>query len=206
MTYYSPVGGSAGFGGLGYHSLGAGFPIREEAPGMEAVQRQLQRLGYLRPGTGVFGADGVFGPRTATALAAAAAYVDWTGDAYTPTDADRMRSGTVTVPDDLVRRLAAARPNPSAPHASEPTPETGAPVDPESTTVGPHLDPKSDSSAGKSGTSWVPYVVAGGGVLVLAGIIAVAASGKKKPTGKSGKRKRLGRSGSVGAEGAHDRG
>ena len=150
MSYFSPVGGSAGFGGFGYAGLGADFPVREEDSDMQSLQQQLQRLGYLQAGAGIFGADGKFGPRTATALRGAASYVGWTGAVYTPTNADRLQSGTVSIPDDLIRRIEAGRPNPQAPHYAAPQrPEEGGLVEPGATTIGPALDPKIDIATGR---------------------------------------------------------
>jgi hypothetical protein len=187
MTYISGFGGplAVAGAGLGYHSLSGTFPIRQEASGMRDLQQQLQRLGYLQGGAGVYGADGKFGPRTATALRGAASYVGWTGAAYSPSNAGEMRSGEVTVPDDLIDRIRAARPNPSAPYANGGPPVApDAPVAPEpAVTIGPHLDPDTPASS-ESDSSWVLPVAIAGGVLVVGGAIAWQ-MGKRKPRRRS---------------------
>lgn len=198
MSYLSGFGGAAALGaGIGYYGLSGTFPIRQQDSSMRGIQEQLQRLGYLQPGTGVYGADGKFGPRTATALRGAAAYVGWTGAAYTPANAGELTSGSVTVPDDLVDRLRAARPNPSAPYAGggAPAPADAA-VEPSPerhviTTIGPEMDKL--PSGGGSKSSWLVPAAIAGGVLLLGGVVAWRAG--KKPGGARTERppKRLSR-------------
>jgi hypothetical protein len=190
MSYVSDIGGAAAFvGGLGYHGLSGSFPIREEASGMVTIQRELQRLGYLQSGGGAYGADGKFGPRTATALRGAAGHVGWTSAPYTPTNAGEIRSGEVTIPDDLIDRLRSASPNPSAPFAGGGAPvEADAPVDPQpdGATVGPSLDPETASN-GSGDTEWILPAAIAGGVLVVGGVVAWQ-MGKKKPQARTRRR------------------
>lgn len=189
MSYYSTIGGSAGFGGFGYYGLGDSHPIRQFDDGMQALQRELQRLGYLAAGGGVYGADGKFGPRTATALRGAARYVGWTDAAYSPSDAGEKRSGTVTVPEDLVDRLRAASPDPNAPHSGNvPTPPT-APAEPDLTTIGPHLDPEPEPRE-ENGTGWVPAAIIGAAVLGVGGVIGYSMYGRKKRPKRNRRRRR----------------
>jgi peptidoglycan hydrolase-like protein with peptidoglycan-binding domain len=177
VSYYSTVGGSSSFAGAGYHALSGALPIRRRSSEVRALQQELQRLGYLQEGSGVQGADGIFGPRTAAALAGAAQYVGWTGAPYSPPDAGDRRSGTVSVPDDLIDRLRGAPPNPHAPFSDgDPSTAIDAPVDPSPqqprVTIGPSLDPpQARHGNGTQGSGadrkWVLPTVAG--VLILAG-------------------------------------
>lgn len=189
MSYYSAVGGSAGFSGFGYIGLSGTFPIREPDASMRDLQRELQRLGYLQPGSGVYGADGEFGPRTATALRGAARYVGWTDAPYSPSDAGEKRRGEVTVPEDLIDRIKAASPNPDAPFADGGSVEPEGPVEPEpSLVIGPHLDP--ESTPREEGSNWVPAALLGGGVLLVGGVIAYSMYKKKPKKPKPNRRRR----------------
>lgn len=179
MSYYSNMGGAPAFGGFGYFGLSGSYPIRQESANMRSLQEELQRLGYLAPGAGVYGADGKFGPRTATALQGAARYVGWTSAPYTPSNAGELRSGNVTVPDDLIDRLRAARPDPNAPHASGQPVAPDAPVEP-ALTIGPHLDPETVAQPSRAGTGWVPAAVIGGGVLAVGALIGYSMYGRSK--------------------------
>lgn len=196
MSYYSSVGGSAGFGGAGYYSLSGTYPIRETAAGVRDVQRELQRLGYLQAGSGVYGADGKFGPRTATALRGAAGYVGWRDAPYTPTNAGELREGSVQIPDDLVERLRSAAPNPRAPFASgQAEVPADAPVEPDtsdgSITIGPHLDPTEEVLASRAeGENWVPPLVIGAAVLGTGALIAYALYERKKAPKRNRRRRR----------------
>ena len=116
MSYDNAPGGLP-LVGLGLGGLGDIYPIGDRSDGIRVVQVQLQRLGYLQPGSGAYGADGFFGPRTATALRGAAGYVEWTDAPYTPAAAAEMRSGDVTIPQALIERLRHASPDASAPYA-----------------------------------------------------------------------------------------
>lgn len=180
MSYLSTVGGGASFGGFGYYGLSGTYPVQQESEGVQELQRELQRLGYLQRGTGVYGADGRFGPRTATALRSAARYVGWTDAPYSPSNAGEMRSGNVTIPDDLMDRLRAARPDPDAPHAGggEPRP-ADAPVDPDISRGAAPPAPATREEA--SGRGWVPSAVIGGGVLAIGLLIAYSMYSQKKP-------------------------
>lgn len=181
MSYYSMMGGAPAFGGFGYFGLSGTYPIRQQNADMASLQEELQRLGYLAPGAGVYGADGKFGPRTATALQGAARYVGWASAPYSPGNAGELRSGSVTVPDDLIERLRAARPDPNAPHASGQQPVApDAPVEP-NLTIGPHLDPEVVAQPSSAGTGWVPAAVIGGGVLAVGALVAYSMYGRKRP-------------------------
>lgn len=191
MSYESGFGGLASFhGGFGYYGLSGIYPIRQPDAGMRDLQQQLQRLGYLQQGGGIYGADGKFGPRTANALRSAAAYVGWTGAAYSPSDAAEKRSGTVTVPDDLLQRLRSASPNPNAPFASgDPVPAPDAPAEPdeERRVIGPHLDPK-PAAAGRSDDKWIIAAVAGAAILGVGGIIAYRMRTQRRPVAANRRR------------------
>lgn len=95
-------------------ALGAVFPIGPTDAGIRELQRQLVRLGYLQNNNGPFGSDGFWGPRMALALRQAAAYVEWTEDPYMPANADSLRRGQVTIPDELIAKIRAAEPDPNA--------------------------------------------------------------------------------------------
>jgi hypothetical protein len=183
VSYLSRTGGSSSFGGFGYHSLGADYPIRRNSESTLSLQRQLVRLQFLQPDESRFGADAVWGPQTAGSLVHAARYVGWTGAVYSPPDADRLRTGTVTVSDDLITRLRSAQPAPTGtPGAVAPSrsPEAGASVDP-GTTIGPRLATPAANVVRTTG--WVPSAVIGGSVLLLGGFIAWSMR-KKKPSRK----------------------
>lgn len=117
MSYDNTFGGHS-LAPLRYQGMGGVYALGLRSDGMAELQRELQRLGYLMPGSGPYGADGRFGPRTATALRGAARYVGWTQDAYSPSGAAEAHSGEVTVPDALLNRLRSASPDPSAPYES----------------------------------------------------------------------------------------
>ena len=172
---------------MAYEALGATLAIRQRDEDTASLQHELQRLGFLVEGTGRFGADGIWGERTAGALRAAARYVRWGEPPYSPPDADRMRRGTVTVPDDLIARLREARPAPSGTPGAL-TPSVTDAVEPSrSTFIGPKLDPAGPPDA--SDTNWVPVLV-GGGVLLFGGILAVTMMQKKKRRAVAANRRR----------------
>jgi len=178
MSYLSPMGGSAGFGGFGYYGLGADYPIMRRNDGTLALQRELVRLRFLQPDESRFGADGIWGAQTAGSLLHAARYVGWTGAAFSPANADRLRSGTAEVSDDLLARLRAAQPAPAGTPGAVPAPATprgGAAVDPASDriVIGPHLDPPpSTADSGSNGEGWILPAAIGGAVILVGGLIA----------------------------------
>lgn len=169
MSYVSSTGGLGSYGGLGYYGLGATLTINWSAgnTGVRDLQQELQRLRFLEPGGGEFGADGKWGPRTESAIRAAARYVGWEGDAYTAHYGSTQKTGTVDVPDDLIERLRAASPPPAG------TPGTIGPSDALAPTAlvepGPEepLVTRPSGEAAKGG--WVPAAVIGGVVLVIGG-------------------------------------
>lgn len=191
MSYYSTGGGAAGFGGFGYHSLAGEYPVQRANSDMRDLQQELQRLGYLQSGAGVYGADGKFGPRTATALRGVARYVGWSDAAYSPANAGELSSGTVTIPDDLIERIRAARPDPNGPHA-----RGGAPV-PADAPVEPVPDspplPSPEPETERSGTGWVPAAVIGGGVIAAGVMIAYSMRDGKKRRPRRNRRRRTSR-------------
>jgi hypothetical protein len=183
MSYLSPMGGSAGFGGFGYHSLGADYPIMRRNADTLALQGELVRLRFLQPDESRFGADGIWGAQTAGSLLHAARYVGWTGAAFSPANADRLRSGTAEVSDDLLARLRAAHPAPAGTPGAVPAPATpggGAAVDPASDriVIGPHMDPP-PSTEEANGQGWILPAAIGGAVILVGGLIAWQ---MKKPT------------------------
>lgn len=186
MSYFSLMGGSAGFGGFGYHSLGADYPIHRRSSSTQELQRELVRLRFLQPDETRFGVDGIWGSHTAGAVLHAARYVGWTGAPFTPSNADQLRSGTATVPDDLLTRLRAAQPappgTPGAVSDTPATPENGAPAEPgpESTSIGPHLD-RPLPEPQENGQGWIPAAVIGGGVLLVGGLVWWQMARKPKP-------------------------
>lgn len=188
MSYETLAGGGI-FGGFGYEGLSGTFPVQSENEGIREVQQELQRLGYMPAGQTIYGADGRFGPRTATALRAAARYVGWTDAPYTPSNAAELRSGSVDIPEDLISRLKSAVPNPNAPHGDG-SPEPAAPS--------PSTSSSSSSNAlllqseGRSGgTGWLPAAIMGGGALLVGGWFIYAQRKKKKP--KRNRRRRTSR-------------
>ena len=187
MSYETSYGGRAAFGGFGYEGLSGTYPVQSVSPGIREVQEELQRLGYMRSGTGIYGADGRFGPRTAASLRTAARYVGWTEDAYTPSDAAERRSGEVTIPDDLIERLKSAVPNPRAPHAGGSDASDDVPAELPTTT------PTLTTSAPRdgSGTGWVPAAIIGAGVLAVGGYLIYAQ--RKKPKRNRRRRRRTSR-------------
>lgn len=186
MSYASDMGGLGTFGGFGYFGLGAEYQIGSRVTAVQSLQRELQRLHFLASGSGRSGADGYWGPRTATALAAAARYVGFTGAPYTPESGDVARPppSSVTVPEDLLTRLRSASPAP----AGTPGAVVGAPVDatapvepqPEAVVIGPSLDPAPSEGNGDGRSGWIPAAAIGGAVLLLGGLIAWQMSPKKK--------------------------
>lgn len=142
-------------------SLGAVFPVGPVDDGIRALQRELVRLGYLQNNTGPFGADGFWGPRMALALRQAAAYVGWTEDPYLPANADSLRRGEVTIPDELIARIRAAAPDPNAVAAGTTPATTPAPTPPPSA-------PARGLSAG-----WIAGLGIGAVLLTLGAIVAM---------------------------------
>lgn len=145
-------------------SLGAVFPVGPVDDGIRALQRELVRLGYLQNNTGPFGADGFWGPRMALALRQAAAYVGWTEDPYLPANADSLRRGEVTIPDELIARIRAAAPDPNAVAAGTTPATTPAPTPPPSAPSAP--------SRGLS-AGWIAGLGIGAVMLTLGAIIAM---------------------------------
>lgn len=175
---------------MAYYGLGADLTIRQRDSDTAALQHELQRLGFLVEGTGRFGADGIWGERTAGALRAAARYVRWTQAPYSPPDADRLRSGTVRVPDDLISRLRSARPAPSGTPGAV-APDDDAPVEPPRRTIGPHLDPAEPPPEGGNGDiNWWPAALVGGGLLAIGGILAVTMKKKRRVALAANRRRR----------------
>lgn len=184
MSYATNMGGLGTYGGFGYHGLGAEYRIGTQLTAVQTLQRELQRLNFLAAGSGRAGADGYWGPRTATALAAAARYVGYAGAPYTPESADVSRPppAAVTVPDDLVTRLRSASPAPpGTPGAVVGAPiEATAPVEPAPEELpAPPLTTTAPEEAG-GGAGWLPAAVIGGGVLAVGLLIAYRMSPKKR--------------------------
>jgi len=169
---------------MGYYGLGADYRIGARVTAVQTLQRELQRLNFLGAGTGRSGADGYWGPRTATALAAAARYVGYAGSPFLPESADVASPppASVTVPDDLLTRLRSASPAPpGTPGAVTGAPvEPSAPVEPVEPPPGPELLTSAAPANGEGGTGWVPAAVIGGAVLALGGLIAWQMAPKKK--------------------------
>jgi hypothetical protein len=135
-----------------------------------AVQRELQRLGFLSTGTGTSGADGKWGSRTEAAMTAAARYVSWSGAPFTARYDNAQRNrGTVTVPAELLAQLRAAAPAPTGttgrigpgPAAPPLSPEEGGGF-----TIPPvaELEPLPERPL-----PWWPWALIGGGVLMMGG-------------------------------------
>lgn len=190
MSYASGTGGLGTFGGFGYYGLGAAFTI-DWVRGNDEVrdlQRELQRLRFLEPGLGAFGADGKWGPRTETALRAAARYVGWEGDAYTADYGQDRKTGTVDVPDDLIERIRAASPAPAGTPGAlvgpQPIPAT-APVEP-----APEELPPVRPSAERSEAGWLPAALIGGGVLAVGAALWWGMRKPKRALASNRKRRR----------------
>lgn len=188
MTYQTIGGPGTQGGGFGYYGLGADYPIGSQSQDITAMQRELQRLNFLDSGTGRFGADGYWGPRTAGALQGAARYVGYDSAAYSPADADRMRSGTVTVPDDLLDRLRAAAPAP----AGTPGSVNGQPGDAQAfVEPAPEEAPLLVAQTTTTTTSnWVPAAVIGGGVLLVGAWMWYQQRPKRVRTNRKRRRRR----------------
>lgn len=144
--------------------------------GVRIIQSQLQRLGFLAPGTGRTGADGKWGPRTELAMQNAARYVGYTGAPFT------VEGTTVTVPDDLMYAIQ------NAPPAQQGTPgvvstagggggDGGASSVIDTTTTMPTTT-MPDSGGG---FPWGTVLIIGGGVAALAAL-AYALRNRKYPT------------------------
>lgn len=185
MTYQT-IGGPGLQGGFGYYGLGADYTIGDKSEDIAAMQRELQRLNFLGAGEQRFGADGYWGPRTANALQGAARYVGYDGAAYSPADADRRRSGTVTVPDDLLDRLRAATPAPPGTPGSV----TGA-ADPQGPVApGPEDTTTLLTQTTQAPSNWVPAAVIGGGVLLVGGWMWYSMRPKKRVRANKRRRRR----------------
>ena len=184
-------------GGFGYYGLGANYTIGNKSESVVVMQQELQRLNFLGAGTQRFGADGYWGPRTAAALQGAARYVGYDGAAYSPSDADRRRSGTVTVPDDLLDRLRAASPAPPGTPGSvtgAADPDGFVAPGPEETTL---LKPGQRVTQGRAAQSsaaapsnWVPAAVIGGAVLLAGGWMWYSMRPKRVRANKRRRRRR----------------
>jgi peptidoglycan hydrolase-like protein with peptidoglycan-binding domain len=165
MTYQTQMGGAGSFGGFGYYGLGATYTIGSSNSPVRTMQHELQRLNFLQSGTDRFGADGRWGPRTANALQSAARYVGYEDAAYTPSNADQLQSGSVTVPDDLLDRLRAASPAPPGTPGSVSDQSGGNGTSP--------VDPMRDdgemlvTATATERSNWVPAAVIGGGVILM---------------------------------------
>jgi hypothetical protein len=177
------MGGSGGYRGFGYHSLGATLNIVRRPnvdSQVQTLQRQLVRLGFLADTSGSTGVDGRWGPLTALATENAARYVGWSGAAFSPASARTATSGTVEVPDDLLARIAAAAPAPaSTPGAVPgvaPADQAVVPI-----VIGPHLDLPQQEPATDDGGSWIVPVGISAGVLVVGAMIALAMTAKGPP-------------------------
>lgn len=175
--YESVSGGVGTMGGFGYYGLGATYDINYARgdEGVRELQRELQRIGLLAPGTGATGADGKWGPRTKTNWGLAARMAGWQGEPYEEKCANAECSrGTVTVPDDLIERIkslpkltpeqiAALRKGKTPPEEGgprEPAPDlTAQPA--ARVTEGPPSEDK----------GWIPAAVIGGGVLLVGGLV-----------------------------------
>lgn len=186
MTYQT-IGGPGTQGGFGYYGLGADYPIGAKSEDINAMQRELQRLNFLGAGTQRFGADGYWGPRTASALQGAARYVGYDGNAYAPANADQLRSGEVSVPDDLLDRLRAASPAPPGTPGSV----NGQPGDPRVL-----VEPAPEETftlvtqTTQTPSNWVPAAVIGGGVLLVGGWMWYSMRPKKRVRANTKRRRR----------------
>ena len=184
MSYLTSYGGAVGFGGFGYSALGSSFRIGPSSEPLRSLQRELVRLGYLQNDSGLFGADGLWGPRTALALRQAATYVRWADAPYSPPNADSLRTGTVDVPDDLIARIRAASPDPNASRAG-----ADVPPSPEGS-----IDPVPDSTPPVTNgvprrAPWVVPVAIGGVTLALVGALLLSGR-KKRPASVTSNRRR----------------
>lgn len=189
MSYYTQQGGAATFGGFGYYGLSGALPIMRRDEDTLELQQELVRLRFLQPTQDRFGADGIWGPRTAGALMSAARYVNWTSAPFSPPNADQMRSGQVSVPDDLIERLRAASPAPHGTPGSVGTepPAAEPPVEP----VPDALPSPAATMRAPQSSGWVPAAAIGGVVLAIGGFIAWQMSpGKKKRVRANRRRKR----------------
>jgi hypothetical protein len=168
MAYHSSMGGlTAHTNGFGYYGLSGAYPIGGRSDDVLTMQRELQRLNFLEPGSGRFGADGYWGPRTAKALQDVARYVGYESAPYDPPNADQLRSGTVTVPDDLLDRMRGASPAPPGTTGvvtAQPANiwEMAEPAIEEPETL---LVPSTAETSTRS--NWVPAAIIGGGVLLV---------------------------------------
>lgn len=190
MSYFSQAGGAATFGGFGYYGLGGVLPIMRRSEDTLELQQELVRLRFLPPTQDRFGADGIWGPRTAGALMSAARYVSWTSAPFTPPNADQMRSGQVTVPDDLLDRLRAASPAPTGTPGSigAGTPSAEPPVEPQPETM---PSPAATMTAPAPSVGWIPAAAIGAVVLGIGGFIAWQMSPTKKRVRANRRSRRL---------------
>lgn len=183
MSYFQP---GRPFEHLGA-GLGASYPFRRTDPTNSAaeLQRHLVRLGFMPATTDAQGVDNKVGPNTLAALRHAATYVRWTGNAYTPANAEQRAIGTVvTIDDALLERIARAAPAPVGTPGrvlSAPSPQLiaqivdeEAPADRAPIVIGPHLDPEPRAEAEREDDSWVGPAMLGIGILAV-GVGAVVA-------------------------------
>jgi len=161
----------AGYGGIG--STATVDTVRGD-DGVRIIQTQLQRLGFLAPGTGPTGVDGKWGVRTENAMRAAAQYVGYTGTPYT------VSGTTVTVPDDLMNLIQNAPPlTPQQVQTIVGTPSSSdgggliTPATPDTMTAAPN----GGTAATGSTFPWMPVLLIGGGLI---GIAAVVYMSKRK--------------------------
>jgi peptidoglycan hydrolase-like protein with peptidoglycan-binding domain len=192
MSYASRVGGSPTFGGFGYFGLSGTYPIISQDTETSSLQTELVRLGFLRRTQDEFGVDGRMGPNTLNSVRAAAQYVSWTDAPYTPSNAAQLRSGSVTIPEDLVSRIRAASPAPAGTpgRVGAPVEDLNEPVVPDgSVLIGPHLDPEPVATQG-SGSGWVPAAAIGGVVLAAGALIGYSMYSKKKKPERNRRRRR----------------
>lgn len=163
-------------GGFGYYGLGATMSATANDPVLQSVQRELARLGYLQQDTSIWGADGLWGPRTSSAMRSAARYVGWTAEPYTES------GGRVTISDELITLLRNAQPDPSAQRsgsasAPNPTDAVNPPAVTSETPVALPLDVIAPQPSGAPG--WLPAAMIGAGVLAVGGFVMW--SMRKKP-------------------------
>lgn len=189
MSYDTRIATTRAFGGFGYESLSGTFPVQKVSSKVRDLQEDLQRIGYMQGGSGIYGADGRFGPRTATALRAAARYVGWSDAPYSPTNAAELRSGEVTIPDPLIELINSASPNPNAPYAEG---RSGAEDDVPAEMPAPTPTLTTSAPRDAGGTGWVPAAIISAGVLAVGGFL-IYSQRKKKPVRNRRKRRRTSR-------------
>jgi peptidoglycan hydrolase-like protein with peptidoglycan-binding domain len=179
MSYVRKGNEFAGYGGIGST---ANVNLTSGDDGVRIIQTQLQRIGFLAPGTGPTGVDGKWGVRTEAAMRAAAQYVGYTGTPYT------LSGNTITVPDDLMGLLQNAPPlTPQQVQtitgSSTPGGMISTTTDTTSTTDTSLVTTPitNGAAAGSSPFPWLTVLLVGGGVVGIAAVAYWANTKRKYP-------------------------